>query len=433
MASPVNGSSPPLPSSNPSPAPAGSEGLVQRITTIWTRAKTYLVSIFSRASEPAISSALASSPSSRALPAVSDPDESPSSFPEDASASSPDEPIAPPATHNNRAQVGDTLMEFTFKVDGQEIKLRPDLIKKLIPLFKKLAETDASLKSGFIFTINLKDPQDVHFYHDGAEILKKECGALLSNPAFRGPFDDFVAQINANQRGNWNIGPTETEELAAGEFPDYIQDVPGDGNCLLHAALININKKRRIDDEEELTAENLRNALADQVQRENDPEKLAMIKYDIVTAREFATEKGINGQLPHTYLFSPRMNALFRDNNLPAFDETLREAYALYIESTIATKTSLGLYAIDFLNGREYLDGKLVVVQRFTNRTDPTLDLGFTRMVGQELLDIPEDDRGEYTVILFDTNHYQFIDSESPDFWIDYQEGKRAQEDQHSS
>lgn len=391
-----------------------------KVNKVWDGAKHRIASIFTSRSAARIDSAiqqpagsittssLKSEPSVAPLDKDGDEGEEPI---EDSSASDPVESHSiDPA---NRAEIGGVLMEFTVKIDGKETPLSPALLAQLQPIFDELAKTpegQTKLTTGFTCKIRIGDLQNITFYQDGIEILKGATKDLFKKKPnlfehmqrFKNLYDEKELDLGyASDVGEKGAVVTAPE--------DFIKPAKPDGNCLLHAAIYHIKKKGHQD----LKPEALRQAIADKAQ-EN---QIKFIAQDINEALDFAKKNGLQNTDPFRQLFKEGIEEetgkAMSDSACNA--QLLVNTYKAYILDNTTAPTSLGAYAIHYLN-ETYFEGKLLVVQREGENFIPMA-------VDTEIpnIDLTSDDKLSIPVIIYNgRDHYDAIDSSDPSFWEAY-------------
>ncbi|MFS8562834.1 MAG: hypothetical protein LVR00_00235 [Rhabdochlamydiaceae bacterium] len=202
--------------------------------------------------------------------------------------------------------------------------------------------------------------------------------------------------------------PEEQAESA----PTYIEDTPGDGDCLLHAALKHIQTNRKFYDPQ--AAFKLRTTIANAALITADQLEQQAIIHDIAHAREIATQANETNALPFSHLFTPNMNNVFiGDPPTIAWNPVIGQAYKDYL-LTPTPKAYLDQYAIRYLN-KHLFRNRLLIVQpnqqgRYINKD----------AAGFNIQDLTEQERSTLPILLKVNEHYQYIDSSDPTFWDAY-------------
>ncbi len=194
--------------------------------------------------------------------------------------------------------------------------------------------------------------------------------------------------------------------------PAYIEDALSNGDCLLHAALKHMHRDRYLSNN--TAAEALRREIAETALQTTSREQQMAIIYDIADARNIARRENSTHILPYSHLFSDDMNRIFiSDPAEIAWDAIIGQAYNTYL-LTPEPKAYLDKYALSYLNERIF-NGRLLIVQSngqdgYINRDAPLTNP----------LDRDDQDRLSLPVLLRDGEHYQYIDSSDPAFWLAY-------------
>lgn len=194
--------------------------------------------------------------------------------------------------------------------------------------------------------------------------------------------------------------------------PSYIEDTPGDGDCLLHAALKHQRHNRGFSDPQALSQ--LRADIANAARTTTNEEEQRAIIHDIAHAREVAIQNNQGDALPFSHLFSDNMNNIFIGNPPTiAWDPLIGQTYSNYL-LTPTPKAYLDQYAIRYLN-KHLFRNRLLIVQpneqgRYINRD----------AAGFNIHNLSEQERFALPVLLKVGEHYQYIDSSDPKFWDVY-------------
>jgi hypothetical protein len=399
-----------------------------------------VASCFKSSSTPAISQALENAtPSSLNLSLTSSNPKT-----EKMSTARKDEspPTSASKTHNNQAKIGGVMMKFTMKVNGQDIPLDENMLEQLKPILNELAETSdekEKLLSGFTCHIDLDDLKNIRFYHKDVEILKGASESLfIKNGEFLQKMESFKQLVeignvlNTTKRDSSSGKKTEEAKV----LPRYVKVIEGNGDCLLKAVAMHIKKKSPETPQDELTADALRRAIAAQAERDiGNPMSLDLMVYEIQEAVDFATKDGKDLTQTKPFASLLKREVLLALKAYPSFSDetimrTLVNAYTAYIlDDTNPTRPSLGGYAISYLDTKYFSDERLFIVQKhrddyengfvsFPSSDRPVVDSGTPNDPNK--LRIP--------TLLYNGNHYDFIDSGDVEFWQAYQKGEAAKE-----
>jgi hypothetical protein len=192
----------------------------------------------------------------------------------------------------------------------------------------------------------------------------------------------------------------------------YIEDVPGNGNCLLNAALKHIRRNRHYVNL--LAASKLRKGIARAAIQEKDPDKQKAIIHDIAEARKAAREEKRENDLLFQPLFTQEMDLIFNSDTASiAWVPQIGQAYHAYILSEKGV-AYLDQYAVGYLN-QMCFNNRLLIVQQDRDTHYVKADaLGFNPF------SISQGERHKLPVLLYKDNHYQYVDSADEAFWEAY-------------
>ncbi len=237
-------------------------------------------------------------------------------------------------------------------------------------------------------------------------------GASLVFATYAFAIEPMTGGISQKPTSHSSNSATPSSPLTKNNPKTYLQNVPGDGDCLLYSALKHIRRDRNYFNER--STRNLRWAIAQAAQTETNPEKQKAIIYDLYHARRAAEEERRTHSLPFSHLFTDSMDMVFGDSvERIAWHQILGQTYYDYIMGP-CYKAYLDQYAIRFLN-EHCFNNRLIIVQSdgqggYINRDG----------VGFNLLALSHEQRSSLPVLFYENNHYQYIDSANPDFWKSY-------------
>ncbi len=419
------------PSGHPQDSSAGIlYRLALKVNNVWQSTKTYFTHKSTSAINEALQNARPIAPNSSSdstEPSLSETEGPVLAFEEGDTDN--DEPVAAttetasetsrPVAPTNQAEINGVLMEFTVTINGKTIPLDQAMIKELLPLFERLAQDKKeTLTTGFTCAIDLNDPKNVHIFQNGTELFKKSCPKLLREASLRNNIEQFIKIVKLYEKGDLNIEPEETEDTEETNTPQerqprWIEDVDGDGDCLLLAALMHISGRKFKGPAAQRAADDLRVQIATKAQQEEDVDAQIAIIEDIKEAREFVRVKeqtegtNLSATHPYNHLFTEEMNGLF-DLDIVHWQPSIGVAYSNYLLDPLE-KAYLGAYAIHFLNTTEASRlKKYCIVQKGPDGTYIPVD-GFGDFSRNSPIE-------KMAILLRDGNHYQYVDSEDTDF-----------------